>query len=64
MTIRPTPADHDDAVSVCLAGAGKATWALGSLFERLLTTDRTGGALGAALVTQPPGLATPTHVHT
>ena len=53
-----------DNVAVCPAGNGPATWAMGSLFERLVTAAQTGGALGAALITQPPGLATPTHVHT
>ena len=55
------PGDH---VVVCAAGQGHATWAMGSLFERLVTAEQSGGALGAALITQPPGLATPTHVHT
>jgi quercetin dioxygenase-like cupin family protein len=40
-----------------------ATWAMGSLFERLATASETGGALGVSLVTQPPGIATPLHVH-
>ena len=53
-----------DAVTVSHAGAGPATWALGSLFERLARADTTGGQLDASLVTQPPGLATPLHVHT
>jgi quercetin dioxygenase-like cupin family protein len=54
----------DDLVTVCAAGHGRAIWALGSLFERLVTAGQTGGALDAAVVTQPPGLATPMHVHT
>ena len=58
---RPIPDDH---VVITTAGTGLATWALGSLFERLVTADQSGGALGAAVITQPPGLATPTHVHT
>jgi mannose-6-phosphate isomerase-like protein (cupin superfamily) len=37
---------------------------MGSLFESLVTAGRSGGSLDAAVVTQPPGLATPTHVHT
>lgn len=57
------PTVSDDVV-VCLAGQGRATWAMGSLFERLVTAGQTGGDLGAAVITQPPGLATPTHVHT
>jgi mannose-6-phosphate isomerase-like protein (cupin superfamily) len=54
----------DDLVTLCRAGEGPATWALGSLFEQLVTADRTAGTFGATLVTQPPGLATPTHIHT
>ena len=57
------PTVSDDVV-VCHAGQGRAIWAMGSLFERLVTAGQTGGDLGAAVVTQPPGLATPTHVHT
>lgn len=53
-----------DIVAVCADGEGPATWAMGSLFERLVSAEQTGGTLGAAIVTQPPGLATPTHVHT
>jgi quercetin dioxygenase-like cupin family protein len=40
------------------------TWAMGSLFEHLLTAGESGGDLGLALVTQPPGIATPMHRHT
>jgi quercetin dioxygenase-like cupin family protein len=54
----------DDAVTLRLAGQSPATWAMGSLFERLVTARHTGGRLDAAIVTQPPGLATPVHVHT
>ena len=43
---------------------GPGTWAMGSLFERLLTGGQSGGALDVSLVTQPPGIATPLHVHT
>jgi quercetin dioxygenase-like cupin family protein len=46
------------------AGTGPATWAMGSLFEHLVTGDHTEGHLGVALVTQPPGVATPLHRHT
>lgn len=46
------------------AGTGPATWAMGSLFEHLVSADDTGGALGVSLVTQPPGIATPLHRHT
>jgi quercetin dioxygenase-like cupin family protein len=45
------------------AGTGPATWAMGSLFERLVSGPETADQLGAALVTQPPGIATPLHVH-
>jgi quercetin dioxygenase-like cupin family protein len=37
---------------------------MGSLFEMLATTADTGAPLDVALVTQPPGVATPLHVHT
>lgn len=43
---------------------GPATWAMGSLFERLVDAEESGGALGLSLVTQPPGIATPLHRHT
>ena len=46
------------------AGSARATWAMGSLFEHLLSSADSGGALGMALVTQPPGTATPLHRHT
>jgi len=46
------------------AGEGPATWAMGSLFERLCSGAETGDALGVSLVTQPVGIATPLHVHT
>lgn len=45
------------------AGTAPATWAMGSLFERLATPGETGG-LDVALVTQSPGIATPLHKHT
>ncbi len=43
---------------------GPATWALGSLFQQLASGAETGGAFGLTLVRQPPGAATPLHVHT
>ncbi len=46
------------------AGEAPATWALGSLFERVLTGGQCGGAFDISLVTQPPGTATPLHRHT
>lgn len=45
-------------------GHGRATWAMGSLFERLASGEDTGGAFDLSLVTQPPGIATPLHIHT
>ncbi len=53
-----------DRVSVCRSGEGEAWWAMGSLFERLVGAEQTGGDLAAMVVSQPPGLATPMHVHT
>jgi quercetin dioxygenase-like cupin family protein len=52
------------SVLVREAGGGPATWALGSLFERLASHDETAGAFGMSLVTQPAGAATPLHIHT
>ncbi len=46
------------------AGEGPGTWAMGSLFEHLVSAGETGGQLGMSLVTQPPGIATPLHRHT
>ena len=45
-------------------GEGAATWAMGSLFEHLLTASESEGLLGISMVTQPPGIATPLHQHT
>jgi quercetin dioxygenase-like cupin family protein len=45
-------------------GTGRGTWAMGSLFEHLLEPEQSGDRLGIALVTQPPGIATPLHRHT
>lgn len=44
------------------AGSAPAVWAMGSLFERLVSTTESAG-LDVALVTQPPGTATPLHRH-
>ncbi|MDQ1484312.1 MAG: hypothetical protein QOJ62_5 [Actinomycetota bacterium] len=52
-----------DGVVVRTAGSGPATWAMGSLFERLINGEESGDQLGASIVTQPPGIATPLHVH-
>jgi quercetin dioxygenase-like cupin family protein len=46
------------------AAQSPATWSMGSLFENLATAADTGGEFGLSLVTQPPGIATPLHVHT
>jgi len=46
------------------AGTAPITWAMGSLFEQVLSGEQSGGPLGVALVTQPPGVATPLHRHT
>jgi quercetin dioxygenase-like cupin family protein len=46
------------------AGSARGTWAMGSLFEHLLTAEESGGRVGVALVTQPVGTATPLHRHT
>ncbi len=53
-----------DAVISRAAGTGPATWAMGMLFERLAGAQETGGLLSASIVTQPPGQASPLHVHT
>ena len=50
-------------VVVRRAGEGPATWAMGSLFEHLVGSDESGGRLGVSVVTQPPGIAPPLHVH-
>ena len=53
-----------DLVVASTASAGPATWAMGALFERLVNATDTGGMLGASVVTQPAGAASPRHVHT
>ncbi|WP_380169592.1 dimethylsulfonioproprionate lyase family protein [Jannaschia sp. R86511] len=45
------------------AGTAPSTWAMGSLFEHLLHDEDSAGRLGVALVTQPPGVASPLHRH-
>jgi quercetin dioxygenase-like cupin family protein len=52
------------AVVVRDPGEGPATWALGSLFEHLVTGAETGSAFGLTKVTQPAGAASPVHLHT
>lgn len=56
--------DVTTTATVHRAGEGPGTWAMGSLFEHLVTAGQSGGALGVSLVTQPPGVATPLHRHT
>ena len=56
-----------DEAKVVVRGPGDAshaTWAMGSLFEHLVSAEQTGGTLGMSVVTQPPGIATPLHRHT
>ncbi|MFN8191542.1 MAG: cupin domain-containing protein [Nocardioidaceae bacterium] len=55
--------DQADMVVACEPGSGRGTWAMGSLFEHLVGPEQTAGSLGVALVTQPPGVATPLHRH-
>jgi quercetin dioxygenase-like cupin family protein len=54
----------DEQVVVHRAGEGPGTWAMGSIFEHLVSAEESGGRLGMSLVTQPPGIATPLHRHT
>jgi mannose-6-phosphate isomerase-like protein (cupin superfamily) len=42
---------------------GKALWAMGSLMEVKLGADDADTGFGVMEVTQPPGIATPLHVH-
>jgi quercetin dioxygenase-like cupin family protein len=55
---------HQSGVVMREPETGRGTWAMGSLFEHLLESEESGGLLGVALVTQPPGIATPLHRHT
>ena len=45
------------------AGEGEAVWAMSSLFEMKLDGAASAGALAVMEVTQPPGVATPLHIH-
>ena len=56
-----TPAD---TVVMREPGTGRGTWAMNSLFEHLLESPPGTSRIGVALVTQPPGVATPLHRHT
>jgi quercetin dioxygenase-like cupin family protein len=53
----------EDVVVARAAGTGSATWAMGMLFEHLVGAEQTAGLLGASVVSQPPGQASPLHVH-
>jgi quercetin dioxygenase-like cupin family protein len=53
-----------DRATVHRTGSGPGTWAMGSLFEHLVSAGQTDGRLGMSMVTQPPGIATPLHRHT
>jgi len=56
--------DATTSVIVRTPGEGHGTWAMQSLFERLASASETGGAFEISVVAQPPGVATPLHVHT
>ncbi|MFN8193093.1 MAG: cupin domain-containing protein [Nocardioidaceae bacterium] len=58
--------DLDAAPTVVVRepGTGRGTWAMESVFEHLLESPPGTPGLGVALVTQPPGIATPLHRHT
>jgi mannose-6-phosphate isomerase-like protein (cupin superfamily) len=45
------------------AGEGEAIWAMSSLFEVKLDAAASGGTFAVTEVVQPPGVATPLHVH-
>ncbi len=45
------------------AGEGEAIWAMSSLFQIKLDGAASGGGLAVMEVVQPPGVATPLHVH-
>jgi mannose-6-phosphate isomerase-like protein (cupin superfamily) len=59
-TIDPTRATRPIHVR---AGEGEAVWAMSSLFEIKLDAAASGGSLAVMEVVQPPGVATPLHVH-
>ena len=58
------PGSAADVVVSRAADSAPATWAMGMLFERLAGAEETAGLLSASVVTQPPGQASPLHVHT
>jgi mannose-6-phosphate isomerase-like protein (cupin superfamily) len=59
-----TPGSATDVAVSRAAGTGPATWATGMLSERLAGAEETAGLPGASVITQPPGQASPLHVHT
>lgn len=63
-TIRNESAGPQQQVVMREPGGGRGTWAMESLFEHLLEAPESGGSLGVAVVSQPPGVATPLHRHT
>lgn len=56
--------DATETVVMREPGTGRGTWAMNSLFEQVLESPPGTDRLGVALVTQPPGVATPLHRHT
>ena len=42
---------------------GQAYWFLGGLYEVVLSSDETGGAMTQMRITLPPGAGSPPHVH-
>jgi mannose-6-phosphate isomerase-like protein (cupin superfamily) len=58
------PVADRDVVTARPNGTGVAAWSMGSLYERLVSAAETGGQLGMSIVTQPPGMSSPLHVHT
>jgi quercetin dioxygenase-like cupin family protein len=64
MEVHVSVAEPTQTVVMREPGTGRGTWAMGSLFEHLLEAPPGTNRLGVALVTQPPGIATPLHRHT
>ena len=58
-----TTAASSSGVLMREPGTGRGTWAMASLFEHVLESSESEGKLGVAVVTQPPGVATPLHRH-
>lgn len=51
------------AAAIGRQGEGEARWWFDALAEIRVTARQTGGALSVVEVTEPPGAATPLHVH-